>query len=319
LLRMDTPRADKPGGSSPRTRPAAEKGEARESSGEFGPRRRDQPGVHAPLSGCRCVDGRVFRGCRFARPPANFWSPFRAGAWWVSGKETVSGLNGTAAWGARIYGHGRRAGDSADRLRKRCQDSLLDHPRDRTDSAGAHPVCVAPAWSAVSCFLDVSYGCACGGAGRRQAGCRQGLAPVGESPSSAGSRAVVGDHRPPSIPPIPRSHTPLTVDRSVWGGALGVSLRSTPGSFLQPLWDRCLWVSWEAQEEGFSRMNTQRADNTGGLSAQGASFALPPGPLAQSAECSSPGVISRERGHARGGAAGQPPIGFTDPRKEGGV
>ncbi len=103
---------------------------------------------------------------------------------------------------------------------------------------GAHPVCVAPAWFTGSCFLDVFYGCACGGAGRRQAGCRQGPAPVWESPSSAGSRAVVGEHRPPSIPPIPRSRTPLGVHRSVWGGAPGVSLRSPPGSFLQPLQGR---------------------------------------------------------------------------------
>jgi hypothetical protein len=33
-----------------------------------------------------------------------------------AGTEKVSGLNGTAAWGVRIYGDGRRTGDSPDRF-----------------------------------------------------------------------------------------------------------------------------------------------------------------------------------------------------------
>jgi hypothetical protein len=44
--------------------------------------------------------------------------------------------------------------------RKKWQDSFLNLLRRPTDSARAHPVCVAPAWSTVSCFRDVSYGCA---------------------------------------------------------------------------------------------------------------------------------------------------------------
>jgi hypothetical protein len=150
-------------------------------------------------------------------------------------------------------------------------------PVDRRTRRGL-ALCVAPAWFSVSCFLNVSYGCARGVVGRRQAGCRQRLAPVGESRLLAGSRAVVGDYWPPSIPPIPRTRTPLGAHRTVWGGAPGVSLRSTPGSLLQPFRDRCLWVSWQAQEDGFSRMNTQRADKPGGSSPRGGSFALPPAP-----------------------------------------
>jgi hypothetical protein len=46
---------------------------------------------------------------------------------------------------------------------------------------------------------------------------RPGLAPVGESPSPTGSPTVTGDHRPPSIRPIPRSGTPLGVQPLVWG------------------------------------------------------------------------------------------------------
>jgi hypothetical protein len=38
-------------------------------------------------------------------------------------------------------------------------------------------------------------------------GSDKGRAPVGESPSPAGGRAVRGDHRPPLIRPIPRSRT----------------------------------------------------------------------------------------------------------------
>ena len=36
--------------------------------------------------------GAVYRGCRFARPPANFWSPFRAGVGGFRGRPTGDGL-----------------------------------------------------------------------------------------------------------------------------------------------------------------------------------------------------------------------------------
>jgi hypothetical protein len=110
-------------------------------------------------------------------------------------------------------------------------------------------------------FLDVTYGCACGGAGRCQAGCRQGLAPLGESPLSAGSRAGVGDHRPPSIPPIPRSRTALGVHRSVWGGAPGVSLRSTPRSSLQPFQGTLGGTVDSSPRNGLGPYSTQRLND----------------------------------------------------------
>ena len=62
---------------------------------------------------------------------------------------------------------------------------FFDLFRGRTDSARAHPLCVAPPWSTASCFLDVSYGCACGGAGPRQAGC---WPRSGNSPRRPGAR-----------------------------------------------------------------------------------------------------------------------------------
>ena len=43
----------------------------------IGPHRFHPSRVHAPLSGCRSIMGDRHRGCRFARPPANFCDPYR--------------------------------------------------------------------------------------------------------------------------------------------------------------------------------------------------------------------------------------------------
>ena len=106
---------------------------------------------------------------------------------------------------------------------------------------------------------------------------------------------IIGPHRfHPS-----RVHAPLSGYTGRCGvGHRGCRFARPPSSFLQPLRDRCLWVSWEAQEERFSRMNTQRADKPGGSSPRGASFALPSAPSR-----SHPGSVDRASFCGRGGCA----------------
>jgi hypothetical protein len=54
--------------------------------------------------------------------------------------EKVSGLNGTAAWGARIYGDGRRTGDSPDRFgRVMLADSTGEQHASRMKGVGRFP------------------------------------------------------------------------------------------------------------------------------------------------------------------------------------
>jgi hypothetical protein len=48
-----------------------------EPPGRSGPRHVHGRRFHAPLSGCRSILGDANRGCRFARPPANFCDPYR--------------------------------------------------------------------------------------------------------------------------------------------------------------------------------------------------------------------------------------------------
>jgi hypothetical protein len=56
------------------------------------------------------------------------------------GTEKVSGLNGTAAWGARIYGDGRRTGDSPDRFgRVVLADSTGEQHASRMKGVGRFP------------------------------------------------------------------------------------------------------------------------------------------------------------------------------------
>ena len=56
------------------------------------------------------------------------------------GAEKVSGLNGTAAWGARIYGDGRRTGDSPDRFgRVVLADSTAEQHASRMKGVGRFP------------------------------------------------------------------------------------------------------------------------------------------------------------------------------------
>jgi hypothetical protein len=54
----------------------------------------------------------------------------------------------------------------------------------------------------------------------------------GEFPSQDRSRAVVGDHPPPSIRPIPRSPTPCGVQPSVGGGWWVDVVRGPGGRFV---------------------------------------------------------------------------------------
>jgi hypothetical protein len=55
-------------------------------------------------------------------------------------REKVSGLNGTAAWGARIYGDGRRTGDSPDRFgRVVLADSTAEQHASRMKGVGRFP------------------------------------------------------------------------------------------------------------------------------------------------------------------------------------
>jgi hypothetical protein len=56
------------------------------------------------------------------------------------GTENVSGLNGTAAWGARIYGDGRCTGDRPDRFgRVALADSTREQRASRMKGVGRFP------------------------------------------------------------------------------------------------------------------------------------------------------------------------------------
>ena len=81
----------------------------------------------------RCVAGRL----EAALNPAG-QGPARDDPAW--GTEKVSGLNGTAAWGARIYGDGRRTGDSPDRFgRVMLADSTGEQHASRMKGVGRFP------------------------------------------------------------------------------------------------------------------------------------------------------------------------------------
>jgi hypothetical protein len=57
-----------------------------------------------------------------------------------AGTEKVSGLNGTAAWGAMIYGDGRRTGDRPDRFgRVVLADSTGEQHASRMKGVGRFP------------------------------------------------------------------------------------------------------------------------------------------------------------------------------------
>jgi hypothetical protein len=58
----------------------------------------------------------------------------------TAGTTKVSGLNGTAAWGARIYGDGRRTGDRPDRFgRVVLADSTGEQHASRMKGVGRFP------------------------------------------------------------------------------------------------------------------------------------------------------------------------------------
>ncbi len=63
----------------------------------------------------------------------------------------------------------------------RCHDDFMGLPGGWTNLTRAHPVCVSPAWSTVRSLWDLPCNRARGGAGGRQDGFGQTMAPVGES------------------------------------------------------------------------------------------------------------------------------------------